>query len=455
MATSAIRTLSVAPEIGVGGFANIDSLTGAPSTAGLTYVSLECERAALLPFGEPILQEREDARAGPHMYSPEYETGVVSGSRATRLQGTIEVSCVVRTLGDLTGAGVGDFTTYSGATGIPWVNLLATMFAEDTAGGISNLADDVTAAVGLNIFTPTLDTNFGIGQMFAVNIDDRIEWSAVTDIGVGPPPVDITHSPAMSRGLTAGPPIDSVRLARTYYAPDDLLTARGVSVALSMDGDGWGYNAFGCRAEAVKFELRGRMLMATFTLRCAQIEPKLVPVATDFRAALGSVAHLVDSYVVYSGAAPVDGNAAPVSLGRTTLPVSAFEATFTQPLVARGTPENIVGVAEWEVGGDPTYEMSMTVSTPDTVIETDLRDMVARNILVGFGPHGPAAGITPSGDGAALFFPAARMTTSPVLRNLGNGLVEQDLVFGNGRWYGDATAGLAPAHSSVRIGLSR
>ncbi len=452
MSTTAIRTMSVATE---GSFASIASATGAPSTAGLTFVGLECERASLQSFGEPVLQDRLDARAGPHMYSPEYETGLVSGTRATRLQGTLEVSMVVRTLGNVTtpAPGAGDFATYTGVAGIPWVYLLNTMFAEDTTGGTGNLEDVIAAGVGLNEFTPALPASFGEGQLFAVNIDDRIEWSAVTDATTG---ANVIHSPACSRALT-GPAADVVRLARTYYPPNDLVTARGASVALSMDGEGWGYNAFGCRAESAKFELRGRMLMATFTLRCAHIQPKTVPVAADFRTALGSVAHLVDSYVVYSSAAPADGNAAPVGLTRTTLPVSAFSATFTAPLVARGTPEDIVGVAEWEVGDDPSYEMSMTVSVPNTTIEADLRDMSARSVLVGFGPHGPVgsgAG-NESGDGAAIYFPAARMTTSPVLRNLGSGIVEQDLTFGNGRWYGDLPAGLAPAHTSVRIGLSR
>lgn len=445
MSTSAIRSVSVAPE---GSFANINPLTGAPTTAGLVYVGLECERASVLPFGEPVLQERENARAGPHSFPAEYETGKVAGALVTRLQGTIELSCVVRTLGDVSAPGAGDFVTY---TTIPWVQLLESMFATDAIAGVGNLDDVIWGPVGPNSFTPTTPGRFDPGQLFNVNIGDRIEWSAVTEKAA-----NITYSPAMSRPLDLVAP-DVIRPARTFYAPEDLLTARGLSVAIDLDGDGWGYHAFGCRAESVKFELRGRMLLATFTMRAAHIQPKAVPAPTDPRVALGSVAHLVDCYVVYSSPAPVDGNAAPVGLTRTPVPVSAFEATFSQPLVARGTPENIVGVAEWEVGADPTYEMTMTVSVPDTVIENDLRDQVQRNWLVGFGPHGPVgfgAGFE-SGDGAAIMFPAGHMTTSPVLRNLGNGLVEQDIALSNGRYYGDLPAGAPPAHSSVRIGLSR
>ena len=220
-------------------------------------------------------------------------------------------------------------------------------------------------------------------------------------------------------------------------------------MSVQLDGDGFQWFGFGGRAESMKLSLRGRMVMATFTLRFAHIEPGSSPAPTDFRAALGSVGHLLDSYVVYSmTVAPVDGNAAPVQLARSTLSVEEFEFTATQPLVARGTPENLVGVAEWEVGADPSYEMTMTVSAPDSTIENDLVDMNARSMLVGFGPHG-------TGEGACVYMPAARMTVSPFKRDLGNGIVRQQLSFVNGRWWGDDQAAAAPASSSVRIGLSR
>ncbi len=444
MSTTAIRTCELALETGVAGFANISTTTGAPTTAGLTYVGLECERASLTTFGEPVLQDRLDARAGPHWFAPEYDTAVVSGARATRLQGTVELTMVLRTLGDASAVlpGSGDFDTYTGPTGIPWVNILNSMWAADTINGTGNLKDAVLGpAVSANEWIAGAPLQYAPGQLVSLPIDDRIEWTSVTDVAAG----NVIASPAMSRSLALG---DIVNMGRTFYPPNDLTTAVGPSFALRLNGAGWEWLAFGCRAEVMKIARRGRMMTVSFTIRCAHIEPGTGSNEADFRAALGSVAHQTDSYTVISAlTAPVDGNAAPVQLPRSTVPVDEFEFTATQPLVARGTTENLVGVAEWEVGNDPTYEMSMTASVPSSALDFDLVDMNKRSILVGFGPHG-------IGEGACIYMPAAVMTSSPQTRDLGNGIVRQKLTFRNGRWYGDGT-GFAPAHSSVRIGLSR
>jgi hypothetical protein len=444
VSTTAIRTVEVALESGGTGFANIDVLTGAPSTTGLTYVQMECERASLTPFGEPILQERMDARAGPHTFAPEYDTAVVSGSRASRLQGTVELTMVLRTLGDTSIPAAGLFDVYTGATGIPWVNILNTMWAADTNSGTGNLSDAVAfgGAVSVNEWQPTIFGAFATGNLVALPIDDRIEWSAVTDV-----PANVIVSPAFSRGPTdvSG---DILRPARTFYPPNDLSTALGSSLSLKIDGADWQWLAFGCRAEVMKIARRGRMMTVSFTIRCAHIEPSSGSDLADFRTAEGSVAHQSDCYTVLgSTTSPTDGNSAPVQIGRSTIPVDEFEFTATQPLVARGTTEGLVGVSEWEVGDDPTYEMSMTASVPDNGISLDMVDMNARSVLVGFGPHG-------TGEGAAIYMPAAVMTTSPQVRDLGNGIVRQKLTYKNARWYGDST-GIETAHTSVRLGLSR
>jgi hypothetical protein len=291
-------------------------------------------------------------------------------------------------------------------------------------------------------FTPGFGGSYQIGNLFNCPIDDRIEWSAVTDI-----PGTVICSPAFSRALTNATP-DTTNLGRTFYPPNDLTTAVGSSVSLRLNGVGWEWLAFGCRAEAMKIARRGRMMTVSFTIRCAHIEPGLGSNAADFRTALGSVAHQTDCYTVYSSTlAPVNGDAAPVQLPRATIPVDEFEFTATQPLVARGTTSTLVGISEWEVGDDPTYEMSMTASVPDSAVESDLLNMNRRSWMVGFGPHG-------TGEGAAIYMPAGVMTTSPQLRDLGNGIVRQKLTIKNGKWWGDST-GIEATGSSVRLGLSR
>jgi hypothetical protein len=228
--------------------------------------------------------------------------------------------------------------------------------------------------------------------------------------------------------------------------PNDLETARGASLAARITGVGWCYLAFGIRAESMRLSLNGRLLLATFTLRCAHIEPATSSPVDD-RTALGACSHMVDAYAVYSGAAPVNGNGAGATLARSTLALDEFEATLNIPLVGSGSTDGVLEVGEWEAGADPSFTMSITVSNPDTTIEADLRDAVRRSWLIGFGPNG-------AGNGAALMFPAGYMTSDPTLRDLGNGRVRQMVNLEAGRWWGDNSTS-APAGTPVRFGMSR
>ena len=45
------RSLSIAPE---SSFGSLDSTTGLPSTSGLTFVSIPCEREPIVIYGEPV-----------------------------------------------------------------------------------------------------------------------------------------------------------------------------------------------------------------------------------------------------------------------------------------------------------------------------------------------------------------------------------------------------------------
>jgi hypothetical protein len=54
------RSLSIAVESG--GFGSLDVSTGLPSSSGLTYISIPCERDPIVIAGEPVVSERNDAR---------------------------------------------------------------------------------------------------------------------------------------------------------------------------------------------------------------------------------------------------------------------------------------------------------------------------------------------------------------------------------------------------------
>ena len=60
------RSLSIAVE---SSFGSLDS-NGLPSTSGLTYISIPCERDPIVIYGEPIASERNDARDGSYGLPP-------------------------------------------------------------------------------------------------------------------------------------------------------------------------------------------------------------------------------------------------------------------------------------------------------------------------------------------------------------------------------------------------
>ena len=57
------RSLSIAPE---SSFGSLAAATGLPSTSGLTFVSIPCERDPIVIYGEPVASERNDARDGSY-----------------------------------------------------------------------------------------------------------------------------------------------------------------------------------------------------------------------------------------------------------------------------------------------------------------------------------------------------------------------------------------------------
>lgn len=95
MATT-YRSLSIAVETT---FGSPDS-DGVPSTAGLTYISIPCERDPIVIAGEPVASERNDARDGAYFNAPEPDTVYnSSGNRIRRRTGQIVCRVDLTTIG--------------------------------------------------------------------------------------------------------------------------------------------------------------------------------------------------------------------------------------------------------------------------------------------------------------------------------------------------------------------
>ena len=60
------RSLSIAKETTFGS----PDTNGIPSSTGLTFVSIPCERDPIVIAGEPVVSERNDARDGSYFNAP-------------------------------------------------------------------------------------------------------------------------------------------------------------------------------------------------------------------------------------------------------------------------------------------------------------------------------------------------------------------------------------------------
>ena len=82
------RSISVAPE---SSFGSLNATTNLPSTSGLTFISIPCERDPIIIYGEPVASERNDARDGSYGLPPEPDTVYSSGSRVRRRTGQVQI----------------------------------------------------------------------------------------------------------------------------------------------------------------------------------------------------------------------------------------------------------------------------------------------------------------------------------------------------------------------------
>ena len=422
------RSLSIAPE---SSFGSLAAATGLPSTSGLTFVSIPCERDPIVIYGEPVASERNDARDGSYGLPPEPDTVFSSGSRVRRRTGQVALRLDLTTIGTTADNYDTNYLGYLLGAGFQTAKHTIT---SDTPSAVAND----------NKFTPTLtNTDYSIGALLGCDIAGRAEYSAVTDNDESG---DIAVSPAFSDLQTS----TTLRALQTWYPGSRAQTGNKVSsVAFEVEGVDFKTICFGCVLESVSISLDNGRVMADLTYQSACIQDDrgnaVAPVEPSYNA--GSPPFFRGSYVVVSSTSPTSLTNATAGdkLGRTALDCEDFTLTITNTLTPLGHSNSILAMSEMEIS-DVDVELTLTLSSPSTTLNSDYFNRTLRQVLVGTGP-------VADGKGCAFMLPAAYLTNDPSQYDVsGNDIVRQTLTYKQSRFGGDV-AETGAANSPVRIGL--
>ena len=434
MATSHIRSIRVGLE--AIGFGSIYGSTGLPTTAGITFTSLECERASLETFGDPAMNERAETRDSVYELPPEPDTVCLNG-RIQRRTGSITLTCPLRTLGDA--------TTIASYNALPLGQLFNSgMWIEQAGGALPATADSATVG-GVNRLVAGATGNYTVGSLIGLAYGGRLEVSSVT----GKLTNTIQISPALSTG--AGMGARRVRMFRTYYTHPllDMNDANAPnSVAMLIDGTSWRTRAWGCRMESAKFYLRGKQWMVDITMQAAYIDDAhgqadpAEPTRTD-----AVPAHFLGTYAVLSGI-HTQGTTAPFELARNAVNVDEIEITYTNTLTPAGFSDNILGMSDLEIT-DVKLEAKLVLSNVNNTFTSDFLQQNHRTLMVGGAGCLSAAGTITPGNGIAIMIGGAFTKADPKKRNLANDIIRQELTLNAGRYVGDETASGTEASCAI------
>ena len=422
------RSLSIAPE---SSFGSLAAATGLPSTSGLTFVSIPCERDPIVIYGEPVASERNDARDGSYGLPPEPDTVFSSGSRVRRRTGQVALRLDLTTIGTT----ANNYDT----------NYLGYLLGAGFQTAKHTITDDTPSAVATNNkFTPTdTNTDYSIGALLGCDIAGRAEYTAVTDNDESG---DIAISPALSNLQTS----TTLRALQTWYPGSRAQTGNKVSsVAFEVEGVDFKTVCFGCVLESVSISLDNGRVMADLTYQSACIQDDhgnaVAPVEPSYNA--GSPPFFRGSYVVVSSTSPTSLTNATAGdkLGRTALDCEDFTLTITNTLTPLGHSNSILAMSDMEIS-DVDVELTLTLSSPSTTLNSDYFNRTLRQVLVGTGP-------VADGKGCAFMLPAAYLVNDPSQYDVsGNDIVRQTLTYKQSRFGGDV-AETGAANSPVRIGL--
>ena len=413
-------------------FGSLDPTTGLPSTSGLTFVSIPCERDPIVIYGEPVASERNDARDGSYGLPPEPDTVFSSNTRVRRRTGQVVIQLDLTTVGSTPDNYDTNYLGYLLGAGFKTAKH---SFTSDTPSNVSNV----------NLFTPTeTETNYAIGALIGAEIAGRAEYTAVTNNNESGA---ISVSPAFSALTTS----DTIRAMQTWYPGSRTNTGEKVSsVAFQVNGVNFRTNCFGCVLESLSISLDNGRVMAELTYQSACIQDDhgnaAGPVEPTYNT--GAPPFFRGSYVVVSSTAPTslsNASSAGDKLARTKLDCEDFTLTITNTLTPLGHSDSILAMSEMEIS-DVDVELNLTLTTLNTTINSDYFNRQIRQVLVGTGPVG-------DGKGCAFMLPAAYLTNDPSAYDVsGDDIVRQTLTYKQTRFGGDVSESGA-GNSPVRIAL--
>ncbi|MBV53082.1 MAG: hypothetical protein CL816_03335 [Coxiellaceae bacterium] len=421
------RTLGVLSE---GSFGSLTPSTGLPDKSG-SYTSIPCERDPIIIFGEPVFSERNDARDGNFLIPPEPDTVFSGGSRVRHRTG--QVVCRV------------DLTTIGTASADYSANYLGLLLGAGFKTRIPSVSTDNVTAVDVNSYTPSSGpNNDDVGTIIGADLSGRAEYSAITDDTNGG---NVNFSPAFSGGFTGS---KVIRHLQTWYVPGQNATGtRENSLSFRVDGVGFRTYCFGCVLESLSITLDNGRLMGEFTYQSAHIEDDhgnaSGPIEPTYNS--GSPPFFRGAYAVLSSTAPTSLTAVTTGnmLARTTADCEDFSLTVTNTLTPMGHSNSILAMSDMEIS-DVVVELTMTLSTPLTLINDDFFNRTLRQVVIGTGPIG-------DGLGCAIMLPAAQLAVDPSAYDVsGNDIVRQQLTYNQSRFSGDVSGSNA-TNSPFRLGL--
>lgn len=423
------RSISVATE---STFGSIDASSGLPANGALSFISLPCEKDPIVIYGDIVVNERSEARDGPHGLPPEPDTVYSAGSRVQRRTGQVQITMDFTTVGSAA-------NTYA-STGLGM--LLNAGFL--TSLPLFTSADTVTGD-DVNFFTPTTtNTNYKIGGLVGSIIAGRCEYAGITSNnrgGVG----KIGVSPAFSDEPS------SIYPMQTWYTPTSTSSGQVTSsLCFRIDGVNFRTYAYGCKLVSLNISVTNGRLLGQFTFQSALIQDDHANASGPIEPVVlsGATQHFRNAYAIVSS--PVTYSRTNVvgttgeELDRIALDAEGFTFNIVNTLTPKGFSNNILTMSDMEVT-NLDVECSLTLSSVKTDLIDDFKNRVVRQVLIGTGPIG-------NGQGMALLIPAGYLTVDPNKYDVSGEIVKQTLTYKQTRFGGDVGT-TQPANTPIRLAL--
>jgi hypothetical protein len=423
------RSISVATE---STFGSIDASSGLPANGALSFISLPCEKDPIVIYGDIVINERSEARDGPHGLPPEPDTVYSAGSRVQRRTGQVQITMDFTTVGSAA-------NTYA-STGLGM--LLNAGFL--TSLPLFTSADTVTGD-DVNFFTPTTtNTNYKIGGLVGSIIAGRCEYAGITSNNRGGAG-KIGVSPAFSDEPS------SIYPMQTWYTPTSTSSGQVTSsLCFRIDGVNFRTYAYGCKLVSLNISVTNGRLLGQFTFQSALIQDDHANASGPIEPVVlsGATQHFRNAYAIVSS--PVTYSRTNVvgttgeELDRIALDAEGFTFNIVNTLTPKGFSNNILTMSDMEVT-NLDVECSLTLSSVKTDLIDDFKDRVVRQVLIGTGPIG-------NGQGMALLIPAGYLTVDPNKYDVSGEIVKQTLTYKQTRFGGDVGT-TQPANTPIRLAL--